>query len=66
MVKFKDTASRITPGSRNITIDGVRIDGTRLVDEDGDIVQALVSALPDPESEFTIRIKIELPDEDEQ
>ena len=63
MIKFKDSASRVTPGSRNITIDGVRIEGGKLVDEAGDIVSALAETLPDSVDEFTIKIKIELPDE---
>lgn len=41
MVKFKDSAPRTTPGSRNITVEGVRIEGGKLVDESGDIVSAL-------------------------
>lgn len=63
MIKFKDSASRVTPGSRNITIDGVRIEGGKLVDEAGDIVSALAETLPDGVDEFTIKIKIELPNE---
>ena len=63
MIKFKDSASRVTPGSRNITIDGVRIEGGKLVDEAGDIVSALAETLPDGVDEFTIKIKIELSDE---
>ena len=63
MIKFKDSASRVTPGSRNITIDGVRIEGGKLVDEAGDIVSALAETLPDGVDEFTIKIKIELQDE---
>jgi len=63
MIKFKDSVSRVTPGSRNITIDGVRIEGGKLVDEAGDIVSALAETLPDGVDEFTIKIKIELPDE---
>lgn len=63
MIKFKDSASRVTPGSRNITIDGVRIEGGKLVDEAGDIVSALTETLPDGVDEFTMKIKIELPDE---
>jgi hypothetical protein len=53
----------VTPGSRNITIDGVRIEGGKLVDEAGDIVSALAETLPDGVDEFTIKIKIELTDE---
>lgn len=64
MIKFKDSASRVTPGSRNITIDGVRIEGGKLVDEAGDIVSALAETLPDSVNEFTIKIKIELPNEE--
>lgn len=61
MVKFKDSVARVTPGSRNITVDGVRIENNRLVDESGDIIAALASSLPDGVDEFTIKIKVELP-----
>lgn len=64
MVKFKDSAPRTTPGSRNITVEGVRIEGGKLVDESGDIVSALADSLPNGVEEFTIKIKIELPDEE--
>ena len=63
MVQFKDSAPRTTPGSRNIVVDGVRIEGGKLVDEMGDIVTALAETLPEGVDEFTIKIKIELPDE---
>ena len=63
MVKFKDSATKVTPGSRNITVDGVRIENGKLVDEDGDIVNALANSLPNGVDEFTIKIKVELPDE---
>ena len=62
MVKYKDSAAKTTPGSRNITVDGVRIENNRLVDENGDIVNALADSLPKGTDEFTIKIKIELPD----
>lgn len=64
MVKFKDSASRVTPGSRNITVEGVYIEDGKLMDESGDIVSALKSTLPEGIDEFTIKIKIELPDGD--
>jgi len=63
MIKFKDSASRVTPRSRNITVEGVRIEDGKLMDESGDIVSALKDTLPQNIDEFTIKIKIELPDE---
>ena len=64
MVKFKDSAPRTTPGSRNIVVDGVRIESGKLVDESGDIVSALAETLPNGVEEFTMKIKIELPGEE--
>lgn len=63
MVKFKDSAERVTPGSRNITVEGVRIENNKLVDESGDIATALADLLPNGVDEFVIKIKIELPSE---
>lgn len=64
MIKYKDSASRVTPGSRNITVEGVRIEDNKLVDESGDIIPALKDSLPEGTDEFTIKIKIELPYEE--
>ena len=63
MIKFKDSVARVTPGSRNITVEGVYIDNGKLVDEEGDIVNAIAESLPKGIDEFTIKIKVELPDE---
>ena len=35
MFKVKEVDSKITPAKKNITISGVKIDGSTLVDEDG-------------------------------
>jgi len=65
MFKVKNTESKKTVAKRNITISGVKIDGGKFYDESGDITANLISALPDPEMEFTIKISIELDDEEE-
>jgi hypothetical protein len=64
MVKYKDSVARVTLGSRNIVVDGVRIEDGKLVDEMGDIASALANTLPEGVEEFTIKIKIELPEEE--
>lgn len=64
MVKYKDSVARVTPGSRNIVVDGVRIEDGKLMDETGDIASALANTLPEGVEEFTIKIKIELPEEE--
>lgn len=62
MFKVKEVDSKITPAKKNITISGVKIDGSTLVDEDGSIVDKLADEIGN--DEFTIKISIELPDED--
>lgn len=64
MIKYKDSAPRTTPGSRNITVEGVHIENGKLVDEEGDIVNAIAESLPNGVDEFVIKIKVELPDEE--
>lgn len=65
MIKVKDTESKKTSPKRNITISGVSIVDNKFYDESGEIVEGVLDALPDPSTEFTIKISIELPDEDE-
>ena len=64
MFKVKNTESKKTVAKRNITISGVTIEDGRFYDENGDITPNLIEALPDPNMEFTIKITIELDDDE--
>ena len=64
MFKVKNTESKKTVAKRNITISGVTIENGRFYDENGDITPNLIEALPDPNMEFTIKITIELDDDE--
>lgn len=64
MIKIKDVDSKWSPRKKNITIENVRVDGDRFVDEEGSIVDRLVDTLPSgKDTQFTIKISIELPEE---
>lgn len=64
MIKVKDVDSKWSPRKKNITIENIRVDGDKFVDEEGSIMDRLVEALPDGEdTQFTIKISIELPEE---
>lgn len=64
MFKISNTEKKVSVPKRNITISGVSIINGVLTDENGNIVDNLKNALPDPNGIFTIKISIEL-DEDE-
>jgi hypothetical protein len=64
MIKVKDVDSKWSPRKKNITIENIRVDGDKFVDEEGSIMDRLVEALPGgKDTQFTIKISIELPDE---
>lgn len=66
MIKVKDVDSKWSPKKKNITIENIKVDGDRFVDEEGSIMDRLVEALPNGEdTTFTIKISLELPDEAE-
>lgn len=60
MFKISNTEKKVSVPKRNITISGVSIVDGVLSDENGNIVNNLRSALPDPDGIFTIRISVEL------
>ena len=64
MIKVKNTEKKTTVPKRNITISNVYIVDGKFVDEDGDIINRLIDDLPNPDEEFTIKISIELDDEE--
>lgn len=65
MITVKDSESKVTAAKRNITIKNVRIEDNILVDEDGAIASAIAAKLPENVEEFTIKISIELLDEND-
>ena len=66
MVSYKDSAKRVTSPKRTIKVDNVRVEGGKLTDEAGDIVEAIAESLPDGVEEFTIRIQVDLPGDEEE
>jgi len=64
MIKIKDVDSKWSPRKKNITIENIKVDGDRFVDEEGSIMDRLLDALPNgKDTTFTIKISLELPDE---
>ena len=64
MVRVKNTESKKTTAKRIITISNIRIDDGKFYDEDGDISFRLLEALPDHDMEFTMKITIDLENDD--
>lgn len=64
MITFKDSQKKINNPKRSIKIENVSVEGNQLADENGNIAKAIKEVLPDGVEEFTIRISIELPDEE--
>jgi hypothetical protein len=65
MIKFKDSEAKMSTPKRNITIENVHVEGECFVDEHGNIVPGLLELLPAEIEEFTIKISLPLPIEDE-
>jgi hypothetical protein len=64
MVKVKTVESKITPEKKNIIISDVKIDGDKLVDEEGSIAQRLLDEVDGLADTFTLKITLELPEEE--
>ncbi len=65
MITVKDAPGRVSKPKRNITIDGVTVEDGQLVDEMGNIAEAVADALPDGATTFTIKITIDLPEDED-
>lgn len=65
MVKVKNTEAKVSVGKRTITVSNVSIEDGLLVDEDGSIAERIENVLPDGVTEFTLKIVIELPEDEE-
>ncbi len=66
MVQVKDTEKKTADAKRNIKVEGVFVDGDILADEEGSIAHRISDALPDGVDQFTIKITVTMPDEDEE
>ena len=64
MFKVKSVESKVTPEKKNITISDVKIDGDKLVDEEGSIAQRLLDEVDGLADTFTLKITLELPEEE--
>jgi len=64
MLKIKETESKVTLAKKNITISDIKFSGDTLVDEEGSITARLKDALGDNIDTFTLKISIELLEED--
>jgi hypothetical protein len=64
MIKVKTVESKITPEKKNIIISDVKIDGDKLVDEEGSIAQRLLDEVDGLADTFTLKITLELPEEE--
>lgn len=64
MFKVKDVEPKLSLRKKNITIANCYIENGNIVDEDGNIVERLQSIIPDGIDIFSIKINIELPEEE--
>ena len=64
MIKVKTVESKITPEKKNIIISDVKIDGDKLVDEEGSIAHRLLEEVDGLADTFTLKITLELPEEE--
>ena len=64
-VNKKDKATTVSAASRTITADGVRIENSMFMDDEGNISERVAEFLLNPTDNFKVTIKFELPDEEE-
>lgn len=63
MFKINEVASKTTPAKKNITISDVSIEDGVFTDEEGNIAERLAAEL-DGINSFTVKISIEVPDDE--
>ena len=66
MVKKKDKGTTVSSASRTIIAEGVHIENSVFVDEEGNIAEKTMDLLIDPKDTFKLTIKVDLPEDEVQ
>ena len=63
-IKITESAEKITPAKKTVKVTDVFLKDLKFVDEEGDITQQVVDALPKGTEKVSFSITVELPSEE--
>ena len=64
-IKVTESAEKITPAKKTVKVTDVYLKDLKFVDEEGDITQKVVDALPEGTEKVSFSITVELPSEED-
>lgn len=64
-IKITESAEKITPAKKTVKFTDVFLKDLKFVDEEGDITQQVVDALPEGTEKVSFSITVELPSEED-
>lgn len=64
-IKITESAEKITPAKKTVKVTDVFLKDLKFVDEEGDITQKVVDALPEGTEKVSFSITVELPSEED-
>lgn len=64
-IKITESAEKITPAKKTVKVTDVYLKDLKFVDEEGDITQQVVDALPSGTEKVYFSITVELPSEED-
>lgn len=64
-IKITESAEKITPAKKTVKVTDVYLKDLKFVDEEGDITQQVVDALPSGTEKVSFSITVELPSEED-
>lgn len=64
-IKVTESAEKITPAKKTVKITDVYLKDLKFVDEEGDITQQVVDALPEGTEKVSFSITVELPSDED-
>ena len=64
-IKITESAEKITPVKKTVKVTDVFLKDLKFVDEEGDITQQVIDALPEGTEKVSFSITVELPSEED-
>lgn len=64
-IKITESAEKITPAKKTVKVTDVFLKDLKFVDEEGDITQQVIDALPKGTEKVSFSITVELPSEED-
>lgn len=64
-IKITESAEKITPAKKTVKVTDVFLKDLKFVDDEGDITQQVIEALPENTEKVSFSITVELPSEED-